>query len=108
RAALGGGEDRVYLRGGRRPPEEVPLPHLAPELLEAARLLLQLDSLRDRLQLQRAAERDDRAHQRWLDALVSHVVDERLVDLEDVDREALQVAERRVARPEVVDRQPHA
>ena len=35
-------------------------------------------------------------------------VDERLVDLQDVEREALQVAERRVAGAEIVDRQPHA
>ncbi len=31
-----------------------------------------------------------------------------LVDLEDVDREALQVAQRRIAGAEVVDRQAHA
>ena len=39
---------------------------------------------------------------------LAHLLDERGRDLEDVDGEALQVAERRVAGAEVVDRQPHA
>ena len=36
------------------------------------------------------------------------VVDERLGHLEDVDRQPLQRVQRRVAGPEVVDRDPHA
>ena len=39
---------------------------------------------------------------------VGHAGDERAVDLEDVDRELAEVAERGVAGPEVVDREPHA
>ena len=35
-------------------------------------------------------------------------LDERLGDLEDVERQRAQVAERRVAGPEVVEREPHA
>jgi hypothetical protein len=54
------------------------------------------------------AELDDRPGQGGVLAVAGDRVDEGLVDLEDVDREAAQVAERGVAGAEVVDRQPDA
>ena len=71
-------------------------------------LLGRLDPLDDHRQVERAGERDDRVQERRVGGLAAEVVDERLRDLEDVDREVAQVAERRVARPEVVEREPHA
>ncbi len=59
-------------------------------------------------ELERLAEPDDGASQRRAVGAVADLLDERLVDLEDVDREALQVAERRIAGAEVVDGEPHA
>ena len=51
---------------------------------------------------------DDRAGQRRPLGAERDFLDERLGDLEDVDREPLEIAERRVAGAEVVDREPHA
>ena len=47
-------------------------------------------------------------HERALLAAAGDAVDERLGDLEDVERERVQVAQRRVAGAEVVEREPHA
>ena len=41
----------------------------------------------------------------WLDPIRFEIGDERLVDLHDVDRKVLEVAERRVSGPEVVEGQ---
>ena len=60
------------------------------------------------LELERAREVDDHAHERALLAAAGEAVDERLGDLEDVERQRVQVAERRVAGAEVVEREPHA
>jgi hypothetical protein len=40
--------------------------------------------------------------------LLGHVVDERAVDLQRVDRQPAQVAERRIPGAEVIERDPHA
>ena len=53
-------------------------------------------------------ELDDHAHERALLAPARDAVDERLGDLQHVERERAQVAERRVAGPEVVEREAHA
>jgi hypothetical protein len=50
------------------------------------------------------AEIDRRAHDHVVVVVVLHVQHERPVDLQDVDREPLQLAEGREAGPEVVDR----
>ena len=64
-----------------------------------------LDALGDGPQPEDARELDDRGGERRLLAAVGDAVDERLVDLEDVDREAADVVQRRVAGAEVVDRE---
>ena len=54
-------------------------------------------------------EAQDRVDDRVVLAVGGHAVDERLVDLDRVDRQQrLELAERRVADAEVVDREPHA
>jgi hypothetical protein len=64
-----------------------------------------LDALADRPHAERLPEGEDRARDRRVRLVARDPVDERLVDLEHVHREALQVGERRVAGPEVVDGQ---
>ena len=60
------------------------------------------------VQPERLAERHDRVGERPLARAAVGRTDEVAGDLEDVDREPAQVAERRVAGPEVVDRDPDA
>ena len=67
-----------------------------------------LDALGDHGQRQRASDPDDRFEQRVALLVAAERRDEALVDLEDVDRHALQLRERGVAGAEVVDRHRHA
>ena len=74
-------------------------------------LALGLDTLADDAQLQGMGEADDGADDRVTLPAALVVVepsDERLVDLDRVDREAGQVRQRRVAGPEVVEGEGHA
>jgi hypothetical protein len=57
------------------------------------RLLGLLDALGDGVELEGVAQLDDRVGQGGVLAALADPVDERLVDLEHVDREAAQVAE---------------
>ena len=94
------------LGGRQRPREQVALPAVAAEAHELAALVLVLDPLGDDAQVEREAERDDRAHERVVVGVrVADPVDERAVDLERVDREVAQVGERREAGAEVVERE---
>ena len=65
-------------------------------------------ALGDDLEAQVPAEVDDRPHDRHVLALAAEAGDEAAVDLDLVDRQALQVGQRRVARAEVVHGQPDA
>ena len=67
-----------------------------------------LDALGDGLEVERLAEPQDREDDRRLGRPVVEARDERAVDLQLVDREAAEVVQRRVAGPEVVDREPDA
>src|SRR5207249_8574418 len=98
----GNGEELRQRVRIHRTGEEKSLPELAPELFERAGLLGKLDSFRDDLEREARAERDDRRGQR----AVFLRPDERSVHLENVDGETAEIAERRVARSEVVHRQP--
>src|SRR5438132_3814974 len=66
--------------------------------------LLILDALRHNFQAEVVPEIDGRADDRRTVAVRRHVQDEGLIDLNLLDREALEVRQRRVARPEVIDR----
>ena len=66
-------------------------------------LVLGLDALRHDDRSQRRADLDDRAQQGRRLLVADRALDERLGDLEAVDRERTQVAQRAVAGAEVVD-----
>ena len=86
----------------------VALAEAAAERPEPVGLVLGLDPLGDHVEAQRPAEVDDRLaeHVRVADAVAAR--HERPVDLQLVDLEGVEVAERRVAGPEVVDREAEA
>ena len=104
----GGAQQRPDVVGALRPSEQVALAERAAELDELTALVIVLDALGDRAEVERARKTDDRLHETRGTVLAADLVDERLRDLEDVDREPLQVAERRVAGAEVVDGDAHA
>ena len=81
------------------------LAELAGELEQPLALLGALDALGDDREAEDLAEVDDRPQQRGLVARLPDALDERLVDLQAVQRHPAQVAQRGVAGPEVVDRQ---
>ena len=99
---------RGELAGTHRAREMVALAELAAEVEQALDLARLLDALGDDPQPERLAERDDRMGERPLVGAPVGRHDEVPGDLQDVDREPAQVAERRVAGPEVVDRDPDA
>jgi hypothetical protein len=63
-----------------------------------------LDALGDDADAERASQLDGRADDREVDVVRRELRDERAVDLELVDGQPLEVGQRRVARPVVVDR----
>ena len=81
---------------------------VAAEAAQALELALGLDALGDHAQAQAVAEIDDRAHDHLVVQVVLEVLHERLVDLEPLDRQPLDVGERGVAGAEIVDRQADA
>src|SRR5262245_11421453 len=64
-----------------------------------------LGPLRERLLAGQVADLVDRAHHLAVDRVVQDALDEAAVDLQEVDREVLEVAERRKARAKVVERE---
>ena len=88
--------------------EQEALPAVAVLASEQGELLLLLDALGEGLDRERLAELHEGVDQRLALLVVLQAQDERPVDLQRVDGEALQVSERGVAGAEVVDRDPHA
>ena len=80
------------------------LPALAAEPLEQLQLVGVLDALGDRPQPQRPTHPQHRVHEHGAVGMRVDAVDEALVDLQHVDRELLQVRQRRVPRAEVIER----
>ena len=93
--------DRI---GAERLGQVEALPALAAEPLEQLQLVGVLDALGDRPQPQGPAHPQHRVHQHGAIGMRVDAVDEALVDLQHVDRELLQVRQRRVPRAEVVER----
>ncbi len=67
-----------------------------------------LDALSRDLQPETMPHRRDRAHDGRVVRVVRQVAHERLIDLQAVQREALQVAEAGVAGAQIIDRQAYA
>src|ERR671937_2906598 len=91
-----------------RPREVVALAEAAVEVTEHLSLLAPFDPLGDDVEVERAGEPQDRVSERRVVGTGPEPVDERLRDLEDVDREIAEVAEGRVAGAEVVEREADA
>ena len=85
-----------------------PWPSVQPSARSARALALGLDPLGDDRQTRSERPRSRIAPQRAPSPSGVELVDERLGDLQRVERELLQVLQRRVAGAEVVDRDPHA
>src|SRR6476619_3243959 len=92
-------------RLSHRPREQESLTELAPQLAERADLLGLLDALCDDLEVEPLADRDDRRGQAGVGVASA---EEGAVHLEDVHWESAEIAERGVAGPEVVHRDPHS
>src|SRR3546814_2317649 len=75
---------------------------IAVEVLKEARLPVVLDPLGDNLQLEAVTEIDYRAHDLHRARVAPEILEEGLVDLDAVEIEILQVAEARIAGPEIV------
>jgi hypothetical protein len=86
----------------------VALRDVAAEPREIVQRLLALDAFGDDGEAEVVAEVDRRADDHGVVLVAFHLHHERLVDLEHVDREPFQVAERRVAAAEIVDRERDA
>ena len=84
------------------------LRHVAVEALQAVQHLVGLHAFGDHLHAQVVAEVDDGPHDHFVLLVEQHVGHEAAVDLQLAHRQVAQVAERRVAGAEVVDRQPDA
>src|SRR6185369_4228339 len=80
------------------------LHHVTLERGQILKLFLRLDTLGNHRQIERVAQVDDRAYDRRVVRILADVGDERLINLQRVDRKPLQIIERRVTRAEVVDR----
>ncbi len=82
---------------------------VAAERAQALELAFRLDALGNDAHTERAGHADDRLDDRAVAvAVLAQAHDERAVDLQAVERIALQVAQRRVAGAEVIEQQPDA
>src|SRR3954470_19939569 len=82
-------QDLVNCGRGGGGPEVVPLPQNAAQPEEGGALFRALNPLGDSLQLQGVAQTNDRSGQRRTVGSLTHVLDEGLRDLEDIDGESL-------------------
>ena len=87
---------------------EIPLEFVAALRAQEFKLFLAFHAFGQRGELQGFREVDDGDRDGPVVGIGTQVVDERTVDLEFVDRIALQIAQRRIAGAEIVDRDFHA
>src|SRR5205807_9671792 len=107
--ALGAGSQQLPDRlGGPRAGEVEALADVTAERLELIELLAGLDAVGDRDEPERMRHVDHGGDDRRVFGLVAELAHERAVHLQDVERKALERAERRLARAEVVQAQNHA
>src|SRR5882762_10484653 len=91
----------------RRYREVIALDLVAAVRGEQLELLLRFHALSHDLEFEAVREADDRERDHGVLRVGGDVANEGVVDLERIDRETLQVCEARVARPEIVHRDPH-
>src|SRR3984893_497203 len=90
------------------PGEVIALAEVATELAQRLELPAGLDAFGRHREAERVREGDDGLDDRRVLGVLAEAVNERLVDFQDVDGKQLEVAERRLARAEVVDADVHA
>lgn len=81
---------------------------LTAEILQSLYLLRPLDPLGNCFEVQRIAHHDDRPSDGPALFAVADLIDKRFVDLKYVNGKPLQVAERRISRPKIIDGQTNA
>src|SRR5665213_3639220 len=91
-----------------RPAVVEALARIAPQFGDHLMLLPGLDALADDGQPECMCELDRHGHDGATRLVPNEVGDEALIDLDDVDRKSLQIAERRVASSEVIEGQEQA
>ena len=91
-------------------PNRYPCPNRQPSSVSVSRCTIGLDALADRVDAQRARQRQDRAHQcqAFGAGFTIQAGDEAAIDLQCLDREAVQVGQRGEAGAEIVQQRQHA
>src|SRR5438093_10898968 len=97
----------LALLGRRRDREVIALDLVAAVRGEQLELLLRFHALGHDLQFEAVREADDRERDHGVLRVGGDVANEGVFELGRIDRETLQVREARVARPEIVHRDPH-
>ena len=88
--------------------KQIPLDVRATECGKRVSLCVCLDALRDDLRSERMRERDDRANDLGFGRRIVEPTHERTIDLQDVDLKLFEIAQRRVAGAEIIQREFHA
>src|SRR6202044_2753108 len=104
--ALGEQARELLCRNGRREVEALSFRALPG--LQELQLIPGLYPLGDHAHVQAPAHIDDGADDAGVVRIAGYVADERLVDLQRIDRKPLHVAQARIARAEIVERNAHA
>jgi hypothetical protein len=102
------GQPAQHALGIDRPAVVVALDLVAAEFLKEVRLLPGLDALGDHLQPEAPGQGQDGPGDGNILRVAGQILDEATVDLQGIDGQALQVAERGIAGAEVIDRHPDA
>src|SRR5664280_528570 len=102
------GDQALGLLDRQRPAEQIALSKVAAHVPHSRQLVGLLDALGDREKREAAADPDDRFEKLATVLAVVASLHKRPVDLQDVDRHALQIGQGRIAGPEVVDRETHS
>ena len=97
-----------HLRERLRPRQQEALHFVAAALAQPVELLGSFHALGDRAQAEAVREADDRGADRRVVVVPAEVAHEAAVDLEPVDRQALEVGQARIAGAEIVHRDRHA
>src|SRR5690242_20253548 len=96
-------------RGRDRLSEDVALDHADPKIADEVQVIMSLDALGAGIHTQRLGEGDNGADDRRVAVgRRGGPAHEALVDLDLVERRFLQIAERAVASPEIVEREAYA
>src|SRR5579883_591847 len=102
------GEPGLQRIGGLRAADVVALRQIAAQRRQPLPRLAVLDPFSYHLEAEVAGQLHRRAHDRQILAGERHVLHERLVDLDLVHGQMLEIGKRRVAGAEIVDREAHA